>query len=271
MAQMREQPGMASLAGKVAIVTGAASGIGHASALRFAAAGARVLLADLDPNVSDIAEAVGGGAIGRCMDASDESAVAALVREAQDRFGSLDVLFCNAGIFGTMSDVLDQSLEDWTRVLRVNLIGPALAIRYGAPAMAENGGGSIICMASIAALRSGGSNPAYGASKAGVINLVQSSARRFAGSGIRINALCPGLIETPMTQALLNAATADGKPASSTQLNPMLRQGNADEVAQAALFLASDMSSYINGGTITVDGGLSALHPSAPLVARPIA
>ena len=146
--------------------------------------------------------------------------------------------------------------------MRVNLIGPFLAIKYAAPLIAQRGGGSVICTASVAGLRSGAGGAAYSASKAGVINLVQTAAQQLSVSGVRVNAICPGLIETGMTQPLYDLARASGQEERLGELNPLRRGGEPREIAQAALFLASDDSSYVNGTALVVDGGLSSSHPT---------
>jgi NAD(P)-dependent dehydrogenase (short-subunit alcohol dehydrogenase family) len=145
----------------------------------------------------------------------------------------------------------------------VNLIGPFLAIKYAAPLMNKRGGGSIICTASVAGLRSGAGGAAYSASKAGVINLVQNAANQLAGSGIRVNAICPGLIETGMTKPLYELARAAGQEQRLGELNPLRRGGEPEEIAHAALFLASDESSYVNGTALVVDGGLASTYPTS--------
>ena len=147
-------------------------------------------------------------------------------------------------------------------VLRINLLGPWLAIRAAVPHMGK--GGSIICTASVAGLRAGAGGVAYSASKAGVINLVQSTAQLLAGSGIRINAVAPGLVETGMTAPLFDAARARGREGRIGQLNPLRRSGDVTEIAEAVAFLASDAASYVNGQVLPVDGGLSSSHPFAP-------
>jgi NAD(P)-dependent dehydrogenase (short-subunit alcohol dehydrogenase family) len=146
-------------------------------------------------------------------------------------------------------------------VLRTNLIGPALAIKHAAPRIVERGGGAILCTASVAGLRSGAGGTPYSASKAGVISLVQTAAQQLAGSGVRVNAICPGLIETGMTQRAFDHARERGKADRLGQLNPLRRAGAPEEIAQVALFLASDAASYVNGQAIAVDGGLTASHP----------
>ncbi|MFL6861714.1 MAG: SDR family NAD(P)-dependent oxidoreductase [Allosphingosinicella sp.] len=235
---------------KVAIVTGAASGIGKATVERFRAEGATVIAAD-------VAEADGVVA----ADAGSEEDVRGLVARAVAEHGGLDVFFANAGISGGLASIFEQSAEDWQAILRVNLIGPALAIKHAGPAMQARGGGSIICTASVAGLRAGAGGPAYSASKAGVINLVKVAATQLAGAGIRVNAICPGLIQTGMTQALYDRARAAGREDMIGQLNPLKRGGLPAEIAAAALFLASDDSTYVNGHALVVDGGLSCSHP----------
>ncbi|MCX8474889.1 MAG: SDR family NAD(P)-dependent oxidoreductase [Sphingomonas sp.] len=241
---------MQRLSGKVAIVTGAASGIGKATVELFRSEGATVVGAD-----------VGEGADIRC-DAASESDVTALVAEAMSRHGGLDIFFANAGISGGFASISEQTEQDWAEILRVNLIGPFLAIKYAAPVMKARGGGSIVCTASVAGLRSGAGGAAYSASKAGVINLVQSAAQQLSGTGIRVNAVCPGLIETGMTRPIYDMARAKGQERRIGELNPLGRGGEPEEIAQAALFLASDESSYVNGAALVVDGGLSSSHPT---------
>jgi NAD(P)-dependent dehydrogenase (short-subunit alcohol dehydrogenase family) len=239
---------MARLAGKVAIVTGAGSGIGKATVDLFRREGATVVGADLR------------GSDFEC-DAGDEEQVEALVTHTVRDHGGLDIFFANAGISGGFSSIFEQDADEWAEILRINLIGPFLAIKYAAPAMKERGRGSIIATASVAGLRSGAGGPAYSASKAGVINLVKVAATQLVGADIRVNAICPGLIETGMTELIYERARAKGQQDQIGRLNPLKRGGAPIEIANAALFLASDESSYVNGQAVVVDGGLSASHP----------
>lgn len=246
--------------GKVVVVTGAGSGIGRATARLFAEEGAQIVAADLSEAVQDTVVGL-DGAIAMQIDAGDEGDVARLVARACDAFGGLDVFFANAGISGGASGIFDSSAELWAEVLRVNLIGPALAIKHAGPRIVERGGGAILCTASVAGLRSGAGGPAYSASKAGVINLVQTAAQQLSTSNVRVNAICPGLIETGMTARAFDYAREMGKEDKLGRLNPLRRAGVPEEIARVALFLASDEASYVNGQAWVVDGGLSSSHP----------
>ena len=256
------------LAGKVAIVTGAGSGIGRATSMRFAQAGARVVVADTSSTVHQTAESIGlsgGTASAVICDAGSEPAVKALVEGALRLFGRVDIFHANAGITGKAdAGIFDADAADWLEVLRVNLVGAFLAIKHSAPAMNRQGGGSIICTASIAGLGAGAGPAHYSASKAGVVNLVQTACQQLAGTKIRVNALCPGLIATAMTRAFYDDAGV--APPELTDSIPLRRGGVADEVAAAALFLASDAAAYINGHHLVIDGGLStSIAPPARL------
>jgi NAD(P)-dependent dehydrogenase (short-subunit alcohol dehydrogenase family) len=256
---------MGRLAGKRAIVTGAGSGIGRASARRFAAEGARVLAVDkeraaVEATVAEIA-AEGGAAIAQAADAGDEAEVEAFIARAVAAWGGLDVIYANAGISGGRVPLFEQSVELWQEILRVNLIGPFLAVKHGAPPMIRQGKGAIVCTASVAGLRANAGGHPYSASKAGVVSLVQTAASSLSGTGVRINAICPGLIETGMTKPLFDRARAHGAADRIGQLNPRARHGEPEEIAAIALFLASDDASYVNGQAIAVDGGLSSTHP----------
>ena len=239
------------LQGKIAIVTGAASGIGEAAVALFRGEGATVIGADVVEGADVIA------------DAGKESDVERLIDDVAARHGGLDIVFANAGVSGLFASIAQQSAEDWAEILRVNLIGPFLAIKYAAPRLKARGGGSIICTASVAGLRSGAGGAAYSASKAGVINLVQTAAQQLSGTGIRVNAICPGLIETGMTKPIYDMARDSNQQHRIGELNPLQRGGHPEEIARAALFLASDEASYVNGQALIVDGGLASSHPVA--------
>lgn len=249
---------------KSIIVTGAGSGIGRAASLLFAAEGGRVIVADKTEGADETARLIGeagGTAKAIRMDAGSEGDVIATVELAVASFGGLDVFFANAGISGGMASIFETTPELMAEVLRVNLIGPMLAVKHGAPKIAERGGGAIVLTASVAGIRSGAGGPAYSASKAGVINLAAVSAQQLSGSNVRVNALCPGLTETGMTQRVFDYAREAGKIDKVGRLNPLRRGAQPEELARAALFLASDDASYVNGQALAVDGGLSSSHP----------
>jgi NAD(P)-dependent dehydrogenase (short-subunit alcohol dehydrogenase family) len=253
------------LEGKVAIITGAGSGIGRAAALLFAREGAQLVLGDKAEAVHDTARlvvAAGGMATALQIDAGVEADVGRLVATALSAYGQLDVAFANAGISGGMAGIFDATPEAWAEVLRVNLIGPWLMIKHAGKVMADAGkGGSIVCTASVAGIRSGAGGPAYSASKAGVINLAMVSAQQLCETGVRVNAICPGLTETGMTRPTFDYAKDKGVTHKLGRLNPLRRAAQPEELAQVALFLACDQSSYVNGQAIAVDGGLSSSHP----------
>ncbi len=253
------------LEGKVAIITGAGSGIDRATALLFAAEGAKLVLGDKTDAVLTTAQAViaaGGQATALQIDAGVEADVAKLVAAALSSYGQLDVAFANAGIAGGMASIFETTPEAFAEVLRVNLIGPWLMAKHAGKQMADAGrGGSILFTASVAGMRSGAGGPAYSASKAGVINLAMVSAQQLCETNVRVNAICPGLTETGMTKPTFDYATDKGVTHKLGRLNPLRRAAQPEELAQVALFLASDQSSYVNGQAIAVDGGLSSSHP----------
>ncbi|MCP8889785.1 SDR family NAD(P)-dependent oxidoreductase [Sphingomonas faeni] len=249
---------------KSIIVTGAGSGIGRAAALLFASEGGRVIVADKTEGADETAHLIaqaGGTAKAIRIDAGLEDDVIRTVALACDSFGGLDVMFANAGISGGMANLFDTDVALITEVLRVNLIGPFLAIKHAAPRIAERGRGAIVLTASVAGIRSGAGSPAYSASKAGVINLAAVSAQQLTGSNVRVNAICPGLTETGMTKPVFDYAREANKMDRVGRLNPLHRGAQPEELAKVALFLASDDASYVNGQAIAVDGGLSSSHP----------
>jgi len=251
------------LEGKVALITGAAGGMGKVAAQLFAAEGARVVVSDVsdeagEATVQEIADA-GGAAAYVHADVSRSDDAEAMVAFAMGRFGTLDVLYNNAGIFHPQDDsVVNTPEEVWNRTIDINLKGVFLGCRYGIPAMLASGGGSIINVASFVALM-GAAAPqiAYTASKGGVLAMTREIAVEFARQGIRANALCPGPIETPLLADLL----ADPVRRDRRLVHiPMGRFGKAEEIARAALFLASDDSSLMTGAALVVDGGITAAY-----------
>ncbi len=253
------------LSGKVAIITGAGSGIGRASALLFASEGAKLVIGDKSDSVHETAKLVtetGGTVTAMQMDAGVEGDVQKMVATAISSYGGVDIAFANAGISGGMEGIFETSPEHMAEVLRVNLIGPMLMVKHAGKRMWDQGrGGSIILTASVAGIRSGAGGPSYSASKAGVINLAQTSAQQLSDTGVRVNALCPGLTETGMTKPTFDYARDKGVEEKIGRLNPLRRAAQPIELANVALFLASDQSSYVNGQAIAVDGGLSSSHP----------
>jgi len=251
---------MGKLDGKVAIVTGAASGIGRASALLFAEEGARVVLADWDEakgeQVARDVKGKGGEAKFAKVDVSRAEDVETMVNAAVDGYGRLDVLFNNAGVEGEQAPTADCTLENFDRVIAINLRGVFLGMKYGIAAMLKTGGGSIINNASVAGLVGFTGIPAYSASKGGVIQLTKTAALEYAKEHVRVNVICPGVIWTPMVERF----TSPGEEVRQAleAMEPVGRFGTAEEVARLALFLASDDSSFCTGAPFIVDGGLVA-------------
>lgn len=251
---------MGELDGKVAIVTGAASGIGRAAVELFANEGAAVIAADTNieggQRLADELARKGGGCAFVRADVSKESDVAAMTDLALSQYGRLDVLFNNAGIEGDQAPTADATLDNWEKVISINLKGVFLGLKYGIRAMLRNGGGSIINNASVAGLVGFAGIPAYCASKGGVVQLTRTAALEYATEGIRVNCLCPGVIDTPMVERFTHDNPEMLQQMES--LEPVGRLGRPREVAELALFLASDRSSFITGTAIPVDGGFVA-------------
>jgi NAD(P)-dependent dehydrogenase (short-subunit alcohol dehydrogenase family) len=243
------------LDGKVAVITGGAGGIGRASAVRFAAEGAHVIAADLTADgVAEVAELVGG--IGVVVDVTDAEQVQAMFRRAVDEFGGLDICFNNAGISPPDDDsILTTEADAWARVQAVNLTSVYLCCKYAIPHLLSRGGGSIINTASfVAVLGSATSQISYTASKGGVLAMSRELGVQFAREGVRVNALCPGPVDTPLLRELF---AKDPERAARRLVHvPMGRFAKPEEIAAAAAFLASDDASFITASTFLVDGGI---------------
>jgi len=241
----------------VAIVTGASSGIGRAAAMRFAAEGANVVAADVDADggeaTVDMVHEDGGEATFVETDVSDRDDVEAMVAEATERYGGLDFVFNNAGIEGYNDALADQSDDEWERVVDVNLKGVFLGLRAEIPAMIEDGGGAIVNTSSIAGVVGFQGVSPYVASKHGVIGLTKTAALEYARDGVRVNAISPGVIETPMVE---RASTANPEMIEGvSEATPMGRLGEPEEVGDAAVWLCSADASFVTGETLVIDGG----------------
>lgn len=255
---------MTTLAGKVAIVTGGAGGIGAATARRMASVGARVVVVDvaasaIDDVVASVAQA-GGTAAGFLADVSDVESVREMVDFAIATYGGLDVLHNNAAAGDTVRrdyDVVDVDLAVWDEILAVNLTGPMLGCRFAIPHMLQRGGGAIINTASVAGIRAEREHVTYGVSKAGLIHLTKHVAVRYGKQGIRCNAIAPGVVVTPKARLRQNEAWMTGM----ARVHHSPRLGDPDDIAHVAAFLASDAATFINGAVLTVDGAMTALLP----------
>lgn len=245
------------LGNRIVMVTGAGSGIGAAIARRFAGEGAAVVAADLNQAAaSDVAREIernGGSAVSVQQDVGDPASVQKSVEFALDRFGRLDIAINNAGIGGGNAPTADYSIEDWDKVIAVNLSGVFYGMKYQLPALASSGGGSIVNIASILGSVGSPKVAGYVAAKHGVVGLTKTAALEYASQGIRVNAIGPGYIDTPLL-TMLDKADYDGL----VDLHPIGRLGRAEEVAELALFLASDRASFITGSYHLVDGGYTA-------------
>jgi len=256
---------MNRLRGRRAVITGSGSGIGRASAIRFANEGASVLVVGRSlqntHQTVEMVRAAGGIAVAMVTDASVESNVADIVARCIAEFGGLDVFFSNIAIPGTNTPLLEQTVQEWEDVYRINTISCFLAVKHAGAHMVAQGSGSIILTSSAASLRANAGAISYSASKAAVNSLAQCAANAFAGSNVRVNAILPGLVETQMTRKVFEQARAKGIESKIGHVTPLKRAGQPEEIAAMAAFLASDDASFIDGQCFAVDGGVSSTHP----------
>lgn len=247
---------------RFAVITGAGSGIGRATAVIFAKEGAKLVLADV--NEEGLTETLrrvkkeGGDAVTRITDVAVEEDVRQLIEFAIQTYSQIDILCNNAGITGRLSKLEEQDAGDWRTVFGVNVMGAMFGIKHVAKHMQEREYGAIVNTASVAGIRSGAGGNAYSASKAALINLTQTAACDLGGYNVRVNAVCPGLIETGMTKPVFDYAREKGKEGKLGYRCELRRFGAPEEVARAILFLASDEASYITGQALPVDGGNTA-------------
>jgi NAD(P)-dependent dehydrogenase (short-subunit alcohol dehydrogenase family) len=248
---------MNDMAGRVAIVTGGATGIGRASVVAFARRGAQVVVADVNDDAGaetvKLAESEGTDATFVHTDVTDSSSVAAMVDTAITAFGRLDFAHNNAGMSGVAAGVVDCTEELWNRTLALNLTGVWLCMKHEIPRMLESGGGAIVNTSSGAGLVGFAALPAYVASKHGVIGLTKSAALEFVRAGIRVNAICPGTTRTPMIEAYIGGDPNIEK--MMTMASPLGRMAQPEEMAEAAVWLCSDAASFVNGVALPVDAG----------------
>jgi len=254
---------MGRLDGKVAVITGAAGGIGREAAILFSEEGASVCVADVDPENGEATAAECREAFFQKVDVADPGSVQAMYAAAAERYGGVDVLYNNAGIMpADDASVLETEVDAWQRVQDVNTKGVFLCCKHGIPHLLERRGGSVINVASFVALAGAATSQiSYTASKGAVLSLSRELAVEFARRGVRVNALCPGPVETPLLMRLFDE-TPGALERRLVHL-PMGRLAQAKEIAYGALFLASDESSYVNGATFLVDGGLTAAYVTA--------
>jgi meso-butanediol dehydrogenase / (S,S)-butanediol dehydrogenase / diacetyl reductase len=250
------------LDGKVAVITGAADGIGRAVALLFALEGAKLVLADINikglEETRRLVQKEQGTVVIRQTDVSKEADIKALIDLAIATYTQIDILCNNAGITGEFYPLDQEDGVDWQKVYAVNVLGAVFAVKYAAKHMRERKTGAIVNTASVAGIRAGAGTNAYSASKAAVINFTQSAACDLGGDNIRVNAVCPGLTETGMSRPLFDIARERGKMEKLGNRCELRRYGRPEEIAYAILFLASDEASYITGQALPVDGGNTA-------------
>ena len=250
---------MARLQGKVAIVTGGASGIGEAAARLFAAEGANVVIADMqDDNGRRVETALGAAGLYVRTDVSRSADVESLVHQAVAKFGLLDILFNNAGVVVVGPTIIDLSEEQFDRLISINLKGVWLGMKHAIPEMIKSGGGSIVNTASTSGLLGYVGQSGYGASKGGVISLTRHCAIEYAAKGVRVNCVCPGSTVTPMAMGNRPGQTLEQVRVRNAQSNPLLRTGMPEDVARTALFFASDDAAHVTGQIVAVDGGFTA-------------
>jgi len=259
-----DQP-VGRLAGKVAIITGAGSGIGWAVARRFAAEGARVVCADISGQQREIADLLGDVAVPVSVDVTKAADVQRMVATAVDSFGGVDILLNNAGFGGPLEPLADIDEAVFDKLLAINLKGVFLGMKYAIPVMLDAGGGAIVNTASASGLVGWRDLSCYAAAKAAVVQMTKSAALDYAKTGVRINAICPGMTYTGMAGAKPDAEVPPGDYLPT----PMARWGEPSELASAALFLASDEASFITGAALAVDGGYSAGGPTVGRMRRP--
>lgn len=255
---------MTELAGKRIVITGAASGIGRACSVLAASQGAALIVIDNSAAIEDTAATIaasGGNAVAITADIGNEEDVQLFIERCVTEYGGIDGLYANAGISGANKPFMELTPADWQRTLTTNTVGTFLCVKYAAARFVQQQAGSIVCTASVAGLRANAGGVDYSASKAAVISMVQTIAYQLYGTGVRINAVCPGLIETAMTEQIFLRAREKGTASRIGQINPSVRHGEPEEIAAIACFLLSDAASYVNAQAIPVDGGLSASHP----------
>ena len=249
---------MDKLKDRVAIITGAASGLGQGMASLFAEEGARVVVADIQDDAGkELAEALGGAYL-RC-DVTDPHSVERMIEGAVDHYGRIDILVNNAGIDGEQASTADSTVENWRRVMSINMDGVYYGMKYVLPVMVSQKGGVILNTASTVGLNAMGALPAYSASKAGVIHLSKSVAIEYAIHNIRVNAICPSVVETPLLKHFIESTPdPEGARRGFASLNPLPGMVTVDAVARAALFLVSDDASFITAVALPIDGGYTA-------------